>query len=239
MVAFTRYGDQMRRQRKLMQGALGATNIPKYHPLLEIETGHLLRRLLEGPEDYVSHIRRYAGGLTLLVVYGYQAVTNDDPFLLLANHCVDLLSNEIASGGGIWPVDIFPFCQYSVTLVDSSFTKSCIAVKHLPEWLPGTSFLRKAKVWRAKMLEFVDKPFNYVKESMVCFAYVQSYRCCIQQTHSEMEQPSRPSARLCLKTEAPQLAISPILISVGPQIRCILVCNPTCLQSRCDSISYS
>ena len=112
MVAFTRYGDQMRRQRKLMQRALGSTMISKYHPLLEMETPWFLKRLLEDPEDYTSPIKRYAGGLTLLVVYGYQVKSDDDPFLLLADHCVDLLANKIASGGGIWPVDIFPACTF-------------------------------------------------------------------------------------------------------------------------------
>lgn len=111
MVAFTRYGDQMKRQRKLMHGALGPANIPQYHPLLEIETTHLVRRLLQKPKEYVSHIRRYSGGLTLFVVYGYQVKTDLDPFLLLSDHCVDLLANEIASGGGIWPVDLIPICE--------------------------------------------------------------------------------------------------------------------------------
>lgn len=113
MPAFTRYGDQMRRQRKLMQRALGPSTIPKYHSLLEMETSWFLKRLLENPEDYTSPIRRYTGGMTLLVVYGYQVKSDDDDFLLLADHCVDLLANEIASGGGIWPVDIFPACRFN------------------------------------------------------------------------------------------------------------------------------
>jgi hypothetical protein len=54
---------------------------------------------------------RYAGGLTLLVVYGHQVKSKDDPFLNLAEECVDILANHIASGGGIWPVDIFPARQ--------------------------------------------------------------------------------------------------------------------------------
>jgi len=174
MVAFTRYGDQMRRQRKLMQRALGSTTISKYHPLLEMETLWFLKRLLEDPEDYISPIRRYAGGLTLLVVYGYQVKSDDDPFLLLADHCVDLLANEIASGGGIWPVDIFPVCTFhfwrSRTLPTSPLTRrfnfDCV-VRHLPEWAPGAGFLKKARVWRAKMIEFVDKPYEFVKDSVV------------------------------------------------------------------------
>ena len=96
-----------------MQRALGSTTIPKYYPLLETETVWFLKQLLEVPEDYVSSIRRYTGGLTLLVMYGYQAKRDGDPYLLLADQCVDIIANEIASGGGIWPVDVFPTCGFN------------------------------------------------------------------------------------------------------------------------------
>ncbi|KAL7282024.1 hypothetical protein ACG7TL_003491 [Trametes sanguinea] len=148
MVAFTRYGDQSRRQRRLMQKALGPSAIPLYHSLLEIETQALLKRLLEDPHNYDGHIRRYAGSLTLLVVYGYRVVSNDDPFLTLAEDCVEIISNRIASGGGIWPVDVFP------------------SLKHLPTWFPGAGFKRNAINWKAKMEEFVDRPFELVKSRM-------------------------------------------------------------------------
>ncbi|KAI0676742.1 cytochrome P450 [Trametes maxima] len=148
MVAFTRYGDMSRRQRRLMQKALGPSAIPSYHPLLEIETHALLKRLFDDPENYEGHIRRYAGSLTLLVVYGYRVTSNDDPFLTLAEECVDILSNRIASGGGIWLVDVLPFLRY------------------LPSWFPGAGFKRNANVWKARMQEFVDKPFELVKTRM-------------------------------------------------------------------------
>ena len=58
-VAFTRYGDRSRRQRRLMVKALGPSAIPTYHPLLEIETQALLKRLVDEPMAYAAHIRRY------------------------------------------------------------------------------------------------------------------------------------------------------------------------------------
>jgi len=148
MVAFTRYGDKSRRQRKLMNMALGVNSVKRYNPLLETEAHDLLKRFLQNPADYVGNLKRYAGGLTLSAVYGYQARSNDDEFLRLADECVDILSNEIASGGGIWPVDIFP------------------ALQNLPDWAPGAGFKRKAAAWKAKMEEFVEKPYAYVKERM-------------------------------------------------------------------------
>lgn len=40
-------------------------------------------------------------------------------------------------------------------------------MQHLPLWFPGAGFKRKAMVWRAKMEEFVDKPYEMVLERMV------------------------------------------------------------------------
>jgi hypothetical protein len=88
--------------------------------------------------------------------------------------CVDILSNKIASGGGIvrftffsffldasditdlyqWPVFVtIPFlCSIHSQwlLVDSDIFPS---LKHLPTWAPGSGFLIKAAEWKAKMEE--------------------------------------------------------------------------------------
>jgi len=157
MVAFTRYGDQSKSQRRLLTQAFGIPVIPSYHPLIETETHSFLRRLLVDPSDYVAHLARYGGSLTLSVVYGYQTNSNDDKFLKLAGECVDLLSNRIASGGGIWPVDILPF------------------LRHIPTWAPGAGFKRNAAVWKAKMEEFVDKPYEFMKASISSGRYVPSF----------------------------------------------------------------
>lgn len=42
-----------------------------------------------------------------------------------------------------------------------------VLVRHLPEWAPGAGFLKKARIWREQMEEFVDEPYEFVKESMV------------------------------------------------------------------------
>lgn len=132
-----------------MHKAFAQTCIPAYYPLIENETYEYLRKLISEPADYMKHIRRYAGSLTLSVVYGYQVISNNDPYLGLAEECVDILANEIASGGGIWPVDIFPSLQ------------------HLPTWFPGAGFKLKAARWKAKMEEWVDQPYEFLKNGMV------------------------------------------------------------------------
>ncbi|KIK93082.1 hypothetical protein PAXRUDRAFT_34248 [Paxillus rubicundulus Ve08.2h10] len=148
MVAFAPHGDTSRRQRKLMQTALGLSSIKTYQPLFELETRPFLKRLVEDPFGFRDHIRQYAGGLTLLILYGYQVQSVNDPFLRLADECVWLISNRILSGGGIWPVDVFP------------------SLKRLPEWFPGAGFKRNAATWKKKMEEFADRPYKFVLDEM-------------------------------------------------------------------------
>ncbi|KAJ6494054.1 cytochrome P450 [Mycena vitilis] len=157
MVAFTRYGDQSKRQRKLINQAFGIQVIPSYHPLIESQTHSFLRRLVADPSNYMDHARRYSGGLTLSVIYGYEAAATNDKYLTLGEECVDILSNKIASGGGIWPVDIFP------------------SLKRLPTWAPGSGFLVKAAAWKSRMDEFVNQPYDFVKASLKSGHYLPSF----------------------------------------------------------------
>ncbi|KAI0300570.1 cytochrome P450 [Multifurca ochricompacta] len=149
MVAFTRYGEQSRRQRRLMARGLAQPRIPQYHPLIITSTRPLLRALLASSGgDFIPAIRRYAGGLNLNVVYGLQPTRDDDPVLLKVEGATDLLANQITAGGGLWAVDVIPF------------------LKNLPAWFPGASFQRKAAVWKEIIVDSVNFPFSLFKASM-------------------------------------------------------------------------
>ncbi|KAJ4477294.1 cytochrome P450 [Lentinula aciculospora] len=176
MVAFTGYGAQSRRQRKLIGMAFSKERIPAYQGLIERETAGFLTGLLSAHSSaasstvssssqntlpsrflaYIPLIRRYAGQLTLSVIYGYTVPTSytrnvHDRFLDMAEDCVDILSNRIASGGGIWLVDIFPWLKKAPKSLES---------------LPLFSFIPKSRAWKAKMVEFVERPFEWVKAEM-------------------------------------------------------------------------
>ena len=94
-----------------MARGLAQGRIPQYYPLITTSTRPLLRSLLASSgSDFVPAIRRYAGGLNLSVVYGLEATRDDDPAFLKVEGATDLLANQITAGGGLWAVDILPFC---------------------------------------------------------------------------------------------------------------------------------
>ena len=81
------------------------------------------------------------------MTYGYQVQDGEDPFVNL----IEKANNNFnaATVPGAFPVDFFPF------------------LKCLPEWLPGSGFLRTARLWAKDTAAMVDVPYNYTKQEMV------------------------------------------------------------------------
>jgi cytochrome P450 len=52
------YGNEMKRQRKIMQKALGANSIHAYHPMIDQETRGFMDNLMKSPEDFRAHLLR-------------------------------------------------------------------------------------------------------------------------------------------------------------------------------------
>jgi hypothetical protein len=74
------------------------------------------------------------------------------------------------------------------------------AVKHIPTWFPGAGFKRNAIVWKAKMEEFVQKPYDYLKNNMVgvhIFSQLElAWDTHVASLFRDKAQPCRRSAPL-------------------------------------------
>ncbi|THH20317.1 hypothetical protein EW146_g1032 [Bondarzewia mesenterica] len=149
MVVFTSYGDKARRQRRLMSHTLSVFHVPRQHQSIETEARNMIGRFLEGGDPF-AHLRRYAVGVILRIVYGIE-IRDDDgsmKFLELEEYTTDLLANDITSGGGVWAVDMMPWLRY------------------IPSWFPGAGFKRKADLWRKSFDELRELPWATLKANM-------------------------------------------------------------------------
>lgn len=163
------YDSSFKRQRRYIQKTLGPRSISAYHHTFRNETHSFLQAIVKNSPDYLVHIRKYAGSLTLSVVYGYQVTSSEDKFLSIAEECLLILSNEIAAGSGIWAVDIFP------------------PLKYVPAWFPGASFKTKAAIWKLKMIAFVEKPFAHAKSAAVYYFILNTQKLTYTFKYSEQE----------------------------------------------------
>jgi hypothetical protein len=67
--------------------------------------------------------------MTLQLVYGYRAQRDNDPYLKLGEHVMDLLANEIASSAKVWAVDVFPFRTSAgyLSSISPKFFDQCVS----------------------------------------------------------------------------------------------------------------
>ncbi|KAF9522935.1 cytochrome P450 [Crepidotus variabilis] len=144
LLGLTRYGSRLRSYRKQFSRFVGAPkNIQSLQPLIEEETRKFLRRTLEnsGSKKLIGNLRKLAGGIILQLTYGYKVKDGQDEFVDLIEKNNDNFSTALVPGAFL--VDVFPWLKY------------------MPEWLPGTGFLKSARQWRKTIEATADVPYTY------------------------------------------------------------------------------
>ncbi|KAL0580912.1 hypothetical protein V5O48_001106 [Marasmius crinis-equi] len=155
-LALLPYGDRLRRYRKMFHRSIGShTILQQYHPVMELQSKRMLKRVLKGPLDVQSHIRKFAGAIVLRISHGYEVKESHDLFV----HLADLATEQfaLATSPGQWLVDVVP------------------ALRHIPEWLPGAGFKRTARDWASTLQEMVEKPYDYVKQQIAAGTAMPSF----------------------------------------------------------------
>jgi cytochrome P450 len=147
-LAMMPYSPKVRAYRKALHTVLGTPSaIDPFRPLIELETRRFLVRVLDKPDDVLQAIRTQAGSIILKIGYGYTIEPHGhDPLVDLADEGLDQFSKACAPGA--WMVDVIP------------------ALKYLPEWLPGASFKRTARHWKATLHAVADRPYAFVERQL-------------------------------------------------------------------------
>lgn len=112
--------------------------------------------------DETLLLGRLAGGIILSLTYGIKVQDGEDSFVNLIE---DANANfNAATVPGAFMVDFFP------------------SLRHLPEWLPGTGFMRTARKWAKDTAAMVDVPYAFTKQQIVrtfcntaCFIYIHFF----------------------------------------------------------------
>ncbi|RDB18406.1 hypothetical protein Hypma_000372 [Hypsizygus marmoreus] len=152
---FMPYGDYWRQHRRLMHQTFHPTAALRFQPYERKATHRLLRRLLEEPDNLISHLRYMAGETVISIAYGLEVQPKNDLFIETAEKGVHPL---VAAGvPGAFLVDVIP------------------ALKYVPDWMPFAGFKRKAKEWRKLAMTMVDVPFEAAKRKIVSGEFTPSF----------------------------------------------------------------
>ncbi|TFK56140.1 cytochrome P450 [Heliocybe sulcata] len=146
-LALTPYGDRFRSIRKMFHGAIGTkSSIARYLPVEQRETAKFLKRVLNAPHAIADHIRWTAGSIILELAYGYKVKEESDPIVNVVDQATEQFS--LATAPGAFLVDVIP------------------ALRHVPEWLPGADWKKKAASWSRTLTDMVNVPLDFVQRQM-------------------------------------------------------------------------
>lgn len=104
------YGPTWRLMRKAMQGLLNINAIDALHPIQLAEATQTMSHLLDDPEGYYDHIRRYSTSVILASVYSQRGESFRSPKVQNLYNSQYRFS-RILEPGATPPVDAFPFLR--------------------------------------------------------------------------------------------------------------------------------
>lgn len=140
------YGETFKRHRKYLQQYFSKPRLPNYYYIQKEEAHHMLNDILEDPENYRSHIERYAGAIIMEIVFGHRVKSIEDKFLQIASEGGRTIAAAGAVGSHI--VDLIP------------------PLRFIPDWIPGSGFKRLPPGTREALAAMREVPFNHVKDKM-------------------------------------------------------------------------
>jgi len=169
VISSSPYGDTWRKYRKLVHGVMHPRALKQYYPIFERDMRICLLHLLDSPDNFLEHLRLYAGKVIVMFTYGIKVETSQDEYITIAEEAISKTFPFVHPGAVL--VDIFPPLRY------------------VPSWFPGAGFKRNAKIWRAMGDKMATLPFNHVKADLAAGTAVPSFTAtCLQEgTYSESD----------------------------------------------------
>ncbi|KAF8066895.1 cytochrome P450 [Lyophyllum atratum] len=140
------YGERWKAHRRMFHRQFQQSVAPVHWPVQRKEAHALMRRLLDSPGDLIEHLRHNSASVIMNVTYGINIAPKGDRYITIAEKALGGMAE--AANPGAFLVDLIPF------------------LKHIPEWVPGAGFQRKAREWKEAVYEMRDAPFEAVMHAI-------------------------------------------------------------------------
>ncbi|KAF9005425.1 cytochrome P450 [Cyathus striatus] len=164
------YGPQFRKHRRFINSTFNQRVVEGFQPLQRKETLNLLENMLDSPNAFLQHFRRFAGATIMKITYGFDIGNKDRQFVELSERAIKLTVESGSPAATL--VDFFPL------------------MKHIPTWAPFSSFKCKALQTRRAVVEMFNVPFEKVKADVLSGTSVPSYTASLLQRHYSAEENS-------------------------------------------------
>ncbi|KAI9567597.1 cytochrome P450 [Boletus coccyginus] len=136
------YGDRWRLHRRFFHQTLRPDAEHRFLPSQHRKACHLLRQLLNVPEQLGEHVFEYTTAIIMNGTYDYDPASRDDEL-------VEIVANVLRI--------VVPVLRADIAVILSAVPW----LLYLPSWFPGMSFKREMAVARELSKQYLDQPFGY------------------------------------------------------------------------------
>ncbi|KAH8778616.1 cytochrome P450 [Diaporthe sp. PMI_573] len=109
-VLLMQYGETWRMIRKIMHAVLHINASKGYVPYQDLESKQMLNGILDEPDLFADHIRRFTNSLTTQMVFGFRTIDIHDENLKRLYECVEQWSEVMRSSTAAF-LDVFPILR--------------------------------------------------------------------------------------------------------------------------------
>lgn len=183
-LGFAPYNEWWKNSRRLFHKHFQLSTVSQFRPKQTKATHGFLQRLLDSPERFREHMQLCVPALILgwAIKFTYCLWWVGWPvaqLLTLHMGSISAIRTTLTSSGQksacklssrlailartLWISYLHVRLTIPSLLV---FFNLLSLVKHVPEWMPGASFKRKAREWRRAAERVYTIPFDYVKQTM-------------------------------------------------------------------------
>ncbi|KLO04286.1 cytochrome P450 [Schizopora paradoxa] len=139
------YGETLRKHRAYLHRFFQTSETLNYLEIQERECCVMLYGILNTPENYGEHVRRFTGAVIMRNVYGYEVQGDADPLVDLGEKVVRIAGESL----NYIFLDFVPWLKY------------------IPEGIPGINFPRKAREGRRVQEDFKAKSYGVAKKHFI------------------------------------------------------------------------
>ncbi|KAI3393066.1 hypothetical protein diail_4775 [Diaporthe ilicicola] len=109
-VVLMKYGEQWRMVRKIMHSVLHLSASKGYVPYQDLESKQMLKGILDEPNLFSAHIRRFTNSLTTQIIFGFRTTDIHDEKLKRLYECVEKWSEAVGSSTAAL-LDVYPLLR--------------------------------------------------------------------------------------------------------------------------------
>ncbi|KAH0826242.1 cytochrome P450 [Lanmaoa asiatica] len=126
---FMPYGHTWRLHRRIFHQAMNTEAAVSYRPMQCAKARQLIINLTDNPRDFYAHFHTYATSIIMSIVYGYDTMPTNDPFVEFAENGMKAII-KAANPKTAALLGIFPFLLKLPTWIPGSFKAEAAEAKY-------------------------------------------------------------------------------------------------------------